>query len=179
MKSSARVLIPVLALGLLPGVIGCQQPAPPPVEQVESAADKAAKVAETNKAAAMRFMNEVVSQGNLAAIDEIVATDFVEHQEVPPGTPPGIEGLRGFITAYRAAFPDASATVEQIVASEDLVAVRSIWKGTHKGEWMGFAPTGKALEFQVLDFVRVRDGKAVEHWGMDNTVQVLAAARGN
>jgi steroid delta-isomerase-like uncharacterized protein len=176
MKSSARVLICVSALGLLLGFIGCQQPAPP-VEQAESAADKAAKVAEANKATAMKFMNEVVSQGNLAALDEIVATDFVEHQEVPPGTPGGIEGLRGFITAYRAAFPDASVSVEQIVASDDLVAVRSIWKGTHKGEWMGVAPTGKALEFQVLDFVRVKDGKAVEHWGMDNTMQVLTAAQ--
>ena len=69
-------------------------------------------------------------------------------------------------------------TIEQIVASGDLVAVRSIWKGTHKGEWMGVAPTGKEVQFEVLDFVRVKDGKAVEHWGMDNSAQVLKAAGG-
>lgn len=176
MKLDARLLICGSALGLMLGFVGCQRPAAPPAEPVESAADSAAKVAETNKAAAMKFMNEVVSQGNLAALDEIVATDFVEHQEVPPGTPPGVEGLKGFITAYRAAFPDATATVEQIVASDDLVAMRSIWKGTHKGEWMGIAPTGKEVQFEVLDFVRVKDGKAVEHWGMDNSMQVLTAA---
>ena len=176
MKSNARLLIFVSALGLMLGFTGCQQPAAPPPEPVESAADQAVKVAETNKAAAMKFMNEVVSQGNAAALDEIVATDFVEHTPVPPGTPPGVEGLNGFITAYRAAFPDATASVEQIVASGDLVAMRSIWKGTHKGEWMGVAPTGKQVEFEVLDFVRVKDGKAVEHWGMDNSMQVLTAA---
>ena len=155
----------------------CQKPAePPPAQAVESAADKAAKVAEANKAAAVRFMNEVFTEGKMEVIDELVDPAFVEHVPLPPDAPKGIEGLKAFVSGYRAAFPDTSITVEQITASDDLVAVRSIWKGTHKGDWMGVKATNQAMEFEVFDIVKFKDGKATEHWGTDDSERKLMAA---
>lgn len=155
----------------------CQPAAPPaPAEPVESAADKAVKVAESNKAVAMRFMNEVFNEGKIEVIDQLVDPAFVEHVPLPPGTPGGIEGLKGYVTAWRQAFPDTTVKVEQIVADGDLIATRSIWKGTHKGEWMGVKPTNQMMEFEVYDVVRIKDGKATDHWGMDDTERKLMAA---
>jgi predicted ester cyclase len=168
-------LVPALVLTL--AFAACQKPAePPPAQPVESAADKAAKVAEANKATAMRFMNEVATAGKLEVIDEIVDPAFVEHVPLPPDVPKGIEGLKAFIKGYRQAFPDTTVTVEQITASDDLVSVRSIWKGTHKGDWMGFKATNQPMEFEVIDIVKIKDGKATDHWGMDDSERKMAAA---
>jgi predicted ester cyclase len=174
MKTGSRIVILASILVAVLALTACPQPAPPPpAEHVDSAADKAAKVAETNKAATMKFFSEVASQGKVEVLDQIVAPDFVDHQPAPPGSPTGLEGLKAYITAYRQAFPDLSATAEQIVASGDMVAIRSVWKGTQKGEWMGAKPSGKQYSFEVFDIVRFKDGKAVEHWGTDNSAQVL------
>lgn len=171
--------LPFLATALLLTLAfaACQKPSePPPVQPAESAADAAAKVAETNKAAAMRFMNEVITGGKIEVIDELVDPAFVEHVPLPPDVPNGIEGLKAFVSGFRKAFPDASVTVEQITASDDHVAIRSIWKGTHKGDWMGVKATNQPMEFEVFDVVRLKDGKATDHWGMDDTERKLMAA---
>ncbi len=56
-----------------------------------------------------------------------------------------------------------------MIAEGDKVVVRGTWSGTHKGEFMGIAPTGKSVSFGVIDIVRIAGGKVVEHWGqMDN-----------
>lgn len=171
--------MPFLATALLLTLAfaACHKPAePPPAQPAESAADQAAKVAETNKAAAMRFMNEAVTGGKLEVIDELVDPAFVEHVPLPPDMPKGIEGLKAFVSGYRTAFPDVSVTVEQITASDDLVAMRSIWKGTHKGDWMGVKATNQPMEFEVFDVVRIKDGKATDHWGMDDMERKMMAA---
>lgn len=178
MTTDLRRLLPTATLAAALALTACQQPAPPPAEPVESAADKATKVAEANRAAALRFMDEVLGRGRIEVLDELVAPDFVEHQPLPPGTPTGIEGLRGFVTAFRSAFPDLEVTVEQAVASEDLVALRSVWRGTHQGEWMGVKPSGEEMTFEAFDVLRMTGGKAIEHWGMDSIQQVLVGHGG-
>ena len=65
----------------------------------------------------------------------------------------------------RSAFPDLNATIEDMVAEGDKVAIRITWKGTQKGDFMGVPPTGKSVSFGVMDIVRVAEGKCVEHWG--------------
>jgi predicted ester cyclase len=160
------------------GLTSCRQPAAPPApEKVPSAADKAAELAAVNEAAARRLMDEVLTKGNVALLDEILAPDFVEHQQFPPDVPPGAGAVKWFVENFRPAFPDLTITIDQVVASGDLVAVRSTWRGTHKGEWMGMKPTGKAIEFESFDIMRFKDGKAVEHWGMDGGEQALRAAK--
>ena len=124
---------------------------------------------EQNKALFRRMLEEALNQGNISLIDELVAPDFVEHEEVPPGAPAGREGVKMMFTMLRGAFPDLKATVDDVIAEGDKVVVRSTWSGTHKGEFMGIPPTGKRVSFGVIDIVRYADGKMVEHWGqMDN-----------
>ena len=124
---------------------------------------------EQNKAIMRRLMEEVFNRGNIGLVDEMVAPDFIEHEELPPGIQPGREGVKAFSTIFRSAFPDLKVTIDDDIAEGDKVVIRSIWSGTHKGELMGIPPTGKSVSFGVVDTVRIAGGKLVEHWGqMDN-----------
>jgi steroid delta-isomerase-like uncharacterized protein len=125
---------------------------------------------EQNKALFRRVMEEVFNRGNVSLVDELLAPDFVEHEELPPGIPAGREASKQLSTMLRSAFPDFQATIDHLVAEGDKVVARSTWSGTHKGEFMGIAPTGKSVSFGVIDIVRIAGGKLVEHWGlMDNS----------
>ena len=112
-----------------------------------------------------RFYDEVINGGNVGLIDELLAPDFVEHQEFP-GIPPTRDGVKQFFTMWRAAFPDTKAKIELIVEQGDEVAVYGTWRGTHQGEFMGIPSTGKQIEVPSADFARFRDGLCVEHWGV-------------
>jgi predicted ester cyclase len=108
-------------------------------------------MSEENKALFRRMFEEALNQGNISLIDELVAPDFVEHEELPPGIPPGREA------------------VKDVIAEGDKVVARSTWSGTHQGEFMGIPATGKRVSFGVIDIMRFADGVVVEHWGqMDN-----------
>ena len=111
------------------------------------------------------FYDEVMSQGKLDLIDELVAADFVEHQEFP-GLEPNRDGLKKFFAMWRQAFPDASASIDLLAVQGDLAAVYGIWQGTHQGEFLGVPGTGRQFSVPNADFIRFRDGVAVEHWGV-------------
>jgi steroid delta-isomerase-like uncharacterized protein len=124
---------------------------------------------EQNKALVRRLMEEVINQGNTSLVDELFAPDFVEHEELPPGIPSGIEAVKTLFTMFHSAFPDFQVTVDDLIAEGDKVVVRSTWSGTHKGEFMGIPPSGRSVSFGVYDIIRMAGGKVVEHWGqMDN-----------
>ena len=125
--------------------------------------------AEQNKALVRRLMEEVFNRGDISLVDELFAPDFVEHEELPPGIPPGREAVKQLPTIFRSAFPDFKATIDDIIAEGDKVAIRMTWSGTHKGEFMGIPPTGQSVSFGVFDIIRIAGGRVVEHWGqMDN-----------
>ncbi len=121
-----------------------------------------------------RFIDEMINQGNLAVIDEVLAPDFVEHEQLPPGITPGREGVRQLFSMLRAGFPDLRADIEQVVAQDDLVVLRMTWRGTQTGSVMGIPPTGKTAAWQVIDTMRVADGKVVEHWGVMDQFGLLS-----
>lgn len=121
---------------------------------------------EANKAMFKKFMDEVINKGNMAMIDEFLSEDFVEHEPMPPGIPEGREGCKAFFTMYREAFPDAKMTIDDMIAEGDKVVARQTWTGTNKGAFMGMPATGNQVKFDVIDIVRMKDGKAVEHWGV-------------
>ncbi len=124
---------------------------------------------EQNKAMFRQMVDEVFNQGNFSVVDEVMADDFVEHEELPPGVPKGREGLKVLMAQFREAFPDFKAVVEDLVAEGDRVVSRMVWAGTQKGEFMGIPPAGKSFSIEVIDIVRIEGGKIVEHWGiMDN-----------
>jgi steroid delta-isomerase-like uncharacterized protein len=119
-----------------------------------------------NKAVMLRLYEEVFSQGNIDLIDEIMAEDFVEHEELPPGIPQGKGAPRALATLLREAFPDFRATAEEMLEDGDKVITRARFSGTHQGEFMGIPATGKTVDISVIDIVEFRDGKAVAHWGI-------------
>ena len=78
---------------------------------------------------------------------------------------PDREGYKQFVTMHHTGFPDFDVKVEDVVAEGDKVARRVTWTGTHKGEYMGIAPTGKKITLTVITIERIEGGKIAEQWG--------------
>jgi steroid delta-isomerase-like uncharacterized protein len=117
------------------------------------------------KAVVRRFVQNVQNDGNIEAASEFIAEDVIDHS-LPPEMPPGLEGAKRMFEMLRQAFPDHDAVVHEMVAEGDLVATRKSFTGTHLGDFMGIRPTGRKVTMEVIDFVRVRDRKIVEHWNI-------------
>jgi steroid delta-isomerase-like uncharacterized protein len=128
---------------------------------------------EQNKALTRQLMEEVFNRGNIGLVDKLFAPDFVEHEELPPGIPSGIEGVKTLPTVFRSAFPDFQIAIDDLIAEGEKVVVRSTWSGTHKGEFMGIPPSGKSVSFGVYDTIRFAGGKVVEHWGQMNEMSLM------
>ena len=128
---------------------------------------------EKNKELMRGMIEEVFNKGNDGAVAEFMSTDFVEHEELPPGMTPGPEGTKQLVGALHAAFPDFNATIDDMIAEDDKVMMRMTWSGTHKGEFMGIPATGKRVSFGVFDIIRVANGKAVEHWGQMDSMGLM------
>lgn len=121
-----------------------------------------------------RFYDDVLGKGELNLVDELATDDLVDHEEGIPGQPSGKEGIKFFVNAMREAFPDLSTkTVEPALADGDLEAARVVVTGTHKGEFLGVAATGKAVEIEGIDIIRIEDGKVAEHWGLTDTLSLM------
>ena len=128
---------------------------------------------EENKAVVHRLVEDILNAANLGLVDEIISPDFVDHEEFP-GLPPGREGLEQAISVFRNAFPDMRITIEgEMVSEGDRVAFHLIWRGTHRGEFMGIAPTERQVEFTSTDIMRVEGGRLAEHWGSTNTFAMM------
>jgi steroid delta-isomerase-like uncharacterized protein len=119
-----------------------------------------------NKATMRRIYDEIISGRNLEAIDALLADDFVEHEELPPGMPSGKEAPKVMGAMMRAAFPDFRATVEEMLEDGDKVIARVRFSGTHQGEFMGIPPTGNRFDVPVIDIIEFRGGRAIAHWGV-------------
>jgi predicted ester cyclase len=131
-----------------------------------------------NKAVVLRFNEEVIAKGNEQAFREIMAPDFV-NRTAPPGGSAGPDGMWAtFSRVLRPAFPDLRVDVFDQIAEGDKVTTRKTLRGTHRGELLGIAPTGKEVAIDVIDIVRLRDGRYVEHWGLNTLAAVMADLRG-
>jgi predicted ester cyclase len=119
---------------------------------------------EKNKALVSRYFTEAWSKGNVAAVDEFIAPNYVEHPITSGVLPPGPEGLKEAITTYHTAFPDLEATLDDIFAEGEMVAYRWILGGSHLGEWLGIPPTGNHFTASGISVYRIAEGKMVEGW---------------
>jgi predicted ester cyclase len=117
------------------------------------------------------LIEEGFGKGNLAVVDEVMATNFVEHQNGI--MPPNAEGAKGAITSLHVAMSDLSYTVEDIIADADKVWIRLKARGTHTGKFMGLPPTGKSVAIDVIDICRFENGKIVEHWGVPDRLGLM------
>ena len=128
--------------------------------------------ADDNIAKTRRFMDGVFNKGNMKAAEEFMSANFVEHDPFP-GQGPGVEGFKQGMSAFRQAFPDLQIQVDDIFADGEKVVARSTMMGTHKGTFMNMPPTGKQINVKGIDIVRMSGGKAVEHWGLFDSLTMM------
>jgi predicted ester cyclase len=112
--------------------------------------------AEENKAMVRRLL-EAINTGNMDVVDELFSPEVAG------------QAKQGF-TAFRSAFPDWREEIVDLVAEEDKVMGRFKCSGTHRGEMMGIAPTGRHMEVDEVYFLRVENGKFVEFWGLEDNL---------
>ncbi|UCG69213.1 MAG: ester cyclase [Thermoplasmata archaeon] len=129
--------------------------------------------AEENKAIINRLFEEIWKKKNLKAADELVAMDAVDHNPMAPGLPQGLEGSKKGWSMVHSAFPDIDVTIKDQIADEGKVVSRATMQGIHKGEFMGIPPTGKKVTAEVIDIVRIEEGKIVERWGLVDMLDVM------
>lgn len=130
-------------------------------------------MSEESKSLLLRYAEEVWNQRNLDAIDEIFAPEHAYHDPILTELPRGPEGVRQKVAIFTAAFPDGHVTSDAVVAEGDRVALLWTYSGTHTGDMMGIAPTGRRAEAQGVHFCRVLDGKLVESRNLWNGLSFL------
>src|SRR4051812_34917313 len=124
-----------------------------------------------SKTVVLRFNKEVIEEGNLESFKELMDDNFVNHS-APAGMDNGPQGMiHTFNNVLRVAFPDLKVIIYDQVAEGDKVTTRKAITGTHTGPLMGIPPTDKKVTIDVIDIVRVKDGKYVEHWGMNTLAE--------
>lgn len=127
---------------------------------------------EKNKIVIRRLL-EVVSIGNMKALDQLTITKLTVHGDTLFPFWRDRESLKYVIRAFRTAFPDAKFTIEQIFAEQDKVVSHITVCGTHKGEWLGAAPTGKKITWTASLIARFDDNKIVELWAIKDELGMM------
>ena len=117
---------------------------------------------ETNKVIAQRFIEEVFEQGDEAAVDELVASDFVPHNWATGARGP--DAVKKAIERAHTGLEDAHLKIEDVFGEDDRVAVRLTSTARQTGEFMGLPPSGKTYEIEEIHVFRIADGKVAEHW---------------
>ena len=115
---------------------------------------------------------EVQGGADFDVFDELFADDFVDHTP-QPGTTPDKAGVLVLYKRLRDAFPDFRPEIHWQTVDSDIVTTYKIYHGTHLGDFLGIAPTGKAIQFETVDAMRVREGQITDHWGVANLYSVL------
>ena len=127
--------------------------------------------AKDNMATQERLAN-AVNNGQLDDLDQVFARGVVDHDPAPDQGP-GPEGFKQFFSMLRSAFPDLHITPEHVDSTEDDIALAYTITGTHKGDFLGVAPTGKRISARGMQIARFEDGKIVERWGSSDELGIL------
>ena len=104
------------------------------------------------------------------AVDRFEAVGYINHNAFVGD---GREANRAFWAAYFAAFPDLTASMDDLVIAGDRVVGRFTYRGTHRGPLVGIPPTGRPVEMHSIDIWRVADGEFAEHWDELNYLEVF------
>lgn len=130
-------------------------------------------ITENNKAVVRRFNREVIEEGNIGSFNALMDPNFI-NRSAPAGMDNGPQGMIWFFNEIlRPALPDVTVTIHQQIAEGDLVTTRKTISGTQTGPLLGVPATDKVISIEVIDIVRVRDGKYLEHWGITTLSEIL------
>jgi steroid delta-isomerase-like uncharacterized protein len=127
---------------------------------------------EQNKAVVERLL-EAFNRDDAEALKDTFALEYVNHNPPPMGFGGDREGQVKVMRYFRQAFPDARAEVVNLIAEGDMVAVHDRVYGTHKGEFMGAAATGREVTVEFIHIFRVVDGRIVERWGLIDAMALM------
>jgi steroid delta-isomerase-like uncharacterized protein len=129
-------------------------------------------MSERNKQLVRRFVVEQLNDTNPAALDELVAEDFVLRL---PGHAPiqGREAFRDALSQWRSAFPDWRASIEELIAEGDKVAGRWRCEATHQGVLMGIPATGRRVCWTANDILRIEGQRIVENTAEEDMLGLM------
>lgn len=121
-----------------------------------------------------RFYAEIINAHSLDALDDLVAPEFVEH-----GTPPakGRAAFCEFLSGFFSGLPDVRLEVDDWIIDGEKVVARCRVYGTHRGEFLGYAPTGRRVEWTAIHIWRVSDGLLRERWSQADLLGIVEQLR--
>jgi predicted ester cyclase len=125
-----------------------------------------------NKAAARRTWEEILPACDVAGLAEVTDPDVIPHGR-RPDEPAGFEGVKQTMLWLGRVFSDQRWEIHQVIGDGDLVSVFATHHGRHTGELMGIPPTGREVAYDYVHILRFRDGKAVEHWSVRDTMTMM------
>ena len=130
-------------------------------------------VLDRNKKVVHRFIEECWNGGDLSSVPELIAWHCLYHDPVFPHMSAGVESMQHHIQRSRKAFPDIRFTITDTVAEGDEVVLHWTAEGTHRGEFLGIAPTNQKALVAGTSIYRIQDGKIVEEWVNWNLMSLM------
>jgi len=124
------------------------------------------------KEVARRTLAEIMPNGDVAALAQVVHPDCINH-EAPPGTPPGFEGMKQTTLWLRQVFSDQRWDIHKVVGEGDMVAIYCTLHARHTGELMGVPATNRPVAFRQVHLIRFEDGKGIEHWAVRDDLSLM------
>jgi predicted SnoaL-like aldol condensation-catalyzing enzyme len=118
-----------------------------------------------SKAVVLEYFRRLFEQRDLTVLDDLLAADYVDHDS-PPDAPAGAAATRKFVSAFLGEYPDMSVTIDDILAEDDRVAVRAIWRGINARSGSEYHQMG------IVIFRLNADGRLRERWSAYSPVPV-------
>lgn len=131
------------------------------------------KTTHENKELLESFYDEVMNSHNVAKIKSFCAADFTDHNPNPGYSGKGLDDLAAQLNEMFISFPDLHVTSAFMVAEEDMVVAYLTMTGTNSGSFANMPPTNKTVKINGIDIVKIKDGKATEHWGVFEDLSMM------
>ena len=128
-------------------------------------------MSEVNETVMRRFIGEVINNGDFSVLDELVQPNYVYRS--PDQELDGPEALKGLLAAYRTAFPDLHIEIEEMVSAGNKTVISFTLSGTHEGDLMGIAASGRQVKVSGMILSHFENGKIVEEWESYNEMEMM------
>ena len=135
-------------------------------------------MSEVNKSIVRRWIEEIWLRGDYGLAANLLHPDLVDHMPAP-GQAPGREGHLAKARAACAAFPDLQVSIDSLIAEADTVVDMWTFRASHTGApFLGIPPSGRRVEFQGIDIVRICSGLITDIWHVEDFARAIEQLRG-